>query len=29
MELLKRIKEAFDPHHLLNPGKILRPSEEE
>jgi glycolate oxidase len=29
MELLKRIKEAFDPHHLLNPGKILLPSEEE
>lgn len=29
IHLLKRIKEAFDPHHLLNPGKIFYQSEEE
>ena len=29
IRLLKRIKDAFDPHHLLNPGKIFPPSEEE
>ncbi len=23
IELMKRIKQAFDPHHLMNPGKVL------
>ncbi|MGA8941824.1 MAG: FAD-linked oxidase C-terminal domain-containing protein [Thermoactinomyces sp.] len=28
INLLSRIKDAFDPHHLLNPGKIFYPPEE-
>ncbi|MGG6311684.1 FAD-binding oxidoreductase [Paenibacillus macerans] len=27
LELMKRIKEAFDPHHIMNPGKIFAASE--
>lgn len=29
INLLSRIKDAFDPHHLLNPGKIFQQPEEE
>ena len=25
LDLMRRIKAAFDPENLLNPGKILRP----
>jgi FAD/FMN-containing dehydrogenase len=24
LELMKRLKRAFDPHHILNPGKVVR-----
>lgn len=29
IRLLRRIKKAFDPHNILNPGKITPPAEEE